>query len=316
MPVDHVPPPLLVVLGPTASGKSRLGAEAAGRLGGEVVSADAFAVYRGLDIGTDKPDLATRSRVRHHLVDVADPRERFSAGDFAAAADAAIADIRRRGRVPVVVGGTHFYLRALLLGLFPSPPHDPALRQRLEYSWAHDPDAVRRRLAAVDPEAAARIAPGDRQRILRALEVHDLSGLPLSEHWRRQARSLRYRPLLAAPLRPRADLYARIDARVDMMFASGLVEEVERILAAGVPPDAHSLKAIGYRQVVALLKGRCDRATAAAETRTASRRLAKRQLIWLRHLEEGQVHWLPPPEEGGADSLLPLWVEHGKVDTR
>lgn len=316
MPVDSVPPPLLVVLGPTASGKSRLGVEVAERLGGEIVSADAFAVYRGLDIGTDKPDSATRARVRHHLVDVADPRQRFSAGDFAAAGDDAIADIRGRGRVPLLVGGTHFYLRALLLGLFPSPPHDAALRRRLEQAWADDPDDVRRRLGEADPEAAARIAPGDRQRILRALEVYEASGLPLTAHWRRQARSLRYRPLLAAPLRPRPDLYARIDARVDTMFASGLVEEVERILAAGVPPDAHSLKAIGYRQVVALLEGRCDRATAAADTRTASRRLAKRQLIWLRQLEEGQVRWLPPPEEGGTESLLALWEEHRKVDTR
>lgn len=315
MPGDSSPPPLLVVLGPTASGKSRLGVEIAERVGGEIVSADAFAVYRGLDIGTDKPDPATRARVRHHLVDVANPRQRFSAGDFAAIAEAAIADIRRRDRVPVVVGGTHFYLRALLLGLFPSPPHDAALRGRLEAAWVDDPDAVRRRLVGVDPEAAARIAPGDRQRILRAIEVYELTGVPLSEHWHRQHRVLRYRALLAAPLRPRPDLYARIDARVDMMFASGLVEEVERILAAGVPPDAHSLKAIGYRQVVALLEGRCDRAAAVADTRTASRRLAKRQLIWLRQLEEGPVHWLPPPEEGGAESLLALWEEHRKVDS-
>jgi tRNA dimethylallyltransferase len=307
------PEPLLVIVGPTASGKSRMGVEAAERLGGEVVSADAFAVYRGLDIGTDKPDAATRARVRHHLVDIADPATRFSAGDFITSADAAIADIRGRGLIPTVVGGTHFYVRALLVGLFPSPPHDPTLRLRLEQEWQHDPGAARDRLRRVDPAAADRIAAGDRQRILRALEVHDLTGRPLSELWLEHRRHPRYQPLLVAPLRSRADLYARINARVDVMFASGLVAEVERLLAAGVSHDAHALKAIGYRQVVSLLEGDCDIATAMEDTRTASRQLAKRQLSWLRTQEEGRLHWLQPVEEGGVEQLLTFWEEQRKV---
>ena len=301
------PEPLLLIVGPTGSGKSSLGLEVAEALGGEIVSADAFAVYRGLDIGTDKPDAEARRRVRHHLVDVADPRERFSAGRFAAEAAAAIADIRARGLVPVVVGGTHFWVRALLLGLFPSPPRDPAVSRRLAVEWAADPEAAFARLEAADPAAAARIGRHDRQRVLRALEVLELTGTPISEHWRRHARSTEHRPILAAPARPRAELYARIEARVDGMFASGLKEEVRRILGSGVPRDAHALKAIGYRQVVEHLDGACDLATAIGNTKTASRRLAKRQLTWLRGLTEGDLHWVPPAEAGGAEAVSHLW---------
>ncbi len=170
--------PLLLVVGPTASGKSRLGLEVAEALGGEIISADAFAVYRGLDIGTDKPDADDRGRVRHHLIDVAEPTEVFSAGAFVEAATNAINEIRGRGMTPVVVGGTHFWIRALLLGLFPSPPRDPELVARLAEAWAHDPISVFRRLEEIDPEAAAKIAPGDRQRILRAIEVFEATLTP------------------------------------------------------------------------------------------------------------------------------------------
>jgi tRNA dimethylallyltransferase len=300
--------PLLLIVGPTGSGKSRLGLEVAEALGAEIVSADAFAVYRGLDIGTDKPDAGARRRVRHHLIDVADPRERFSAGRFATEAAAAIADIRRRGLLPVVVGGTHFWIRALLLGLFPSPPRDPDLSRRLAADWDRDATAIVQRLADADPEAATRIGANDRQRVLRALEVLELTGTPLSEHWRRQERSSEHRPVLVAPRRPRADLYARINARVDVMFASGLREEVRRILVSGVPRDAHALKAIGYRQVVEHLEGLCDNATAVDNTKIASRRLAKRQLTWLRGLTEGELHWVPPAETGGAEAVSHLWL--------
>lgn len=308
--------PLLVVVGPTASGKSRLGLEAAERLGGEIVSADAFAVYRGLDIGTDKPDPASRARVPHHLLDVADPRERFSAGQFLAAADAAVADIRARGRQPVVVGGTHFYVRALLLGLFPSPPHDPELRRRLEHRWQEDPAALRRELERVDPEAAARIQPADRQRILRALEVYEQTGEAMTAQWRAAGQRPRYRALLAAPLRPRSELYARIDARVEMMFASGLVKEVEHILAAGVPRHAHALKAIGYREVVSFLDGASSLEGAVAATRASSRHLAKRQLTWLRRHREGELHWCDATRDSGVERLLELWGDFGRGEER
>lgn len=308
---DHLsPPPLLVIAGPTASGKSELALEVADRLGGEIVSADAFAVYRGLDIGTDKPGAEARRRIRHHLVDVADPRERFSAGHFAAAAVEAIEDIRSRGATPIVAGGTNFYIRALLHGLFPSPPHDLELRARLATDWDQDPTSVAARLERIDPAAARSIGPSDRQRILRALEIWELTGVPISEHWRRHRSERRYRALIAVPGRPRSDLYARINLRVDSMFAHGLEEEVTRILASGVPPNAHALKAIGYAQVVEMMAGRWDRPTAIMRTKQASRKFAKRQLTWLRSLRDDAPEWVDPVELGGGAAVITKWINH------
>jgi tRNA dimethylallyltransferase len=302
--------PLLVIVGPTASGKSRLGLEVAERLDGEIVSADAFAVYRGLDIGTDKPTPEDRRRVRHHLVDIADPHQRFSAGEFADAASRAIADIVGRDRTAVVVGGTHFYIRALLEGLFPSPPRDPSEGKRLSQEWERDADSVFRRLREVDPEAARRIGPRDRQRILRALEIFELTGESLTSHWRRHRHRPRYRALMVAPRRSRADLYARIDARAERLFASGLVEEVRQILASGVPVDAHAFKAIGYRQVVEFLEGSCDLQSAIEDTKRTSRKFAKRQLTWLRGIPEETLRWVPPAEKGGVPATTDLWDQH------
>jgi tRNA dimethylallyltransferase len=284
--------------------------EVAEAVGGEIISADAFAVYRGLDIGTDKPTPGDREKIRHHLLDVVDPIERFSAGAFADAAKTAIDDIRSRGMVPLVVGGTHFYIRALLVGLFPSPPRDPELSAALADRWSQDPPAVFQALERVDPEAASRIGPRDRQRLLRALEVFELTGEPLSTHWSRQKPTLEFDPLMAAPKSSRNKLYARIDARVDSIFSTGLVEEIERILASGVPTDAHALKAIGYREVVDLLQGKCDLGTAIDLTKRSSRKLAKRQLTWLRTLREGTLHWVPTAEEGGASAIIDLWGSH------
>ena len=301
--------PLLVIVGPTASGKSRLGLEVAEAIGGEIVSADAFAVYRGLDIGTDKPDIEARRRVRHHLIDVVDPTEVFSAGAFVEAATTAIADIRSRGITPIVVGGTHFWIRALLLGLFEAPPRGKELVARLSAEWDNDPIATFGRLEEIDPAAAARIGPHDRQRILRALEVFEATGSPISQHWFEHRRSSDFDPVLIAPERPRAELYAKIDTRVDTMFASGLREEVRRILASGVSHDAHALKAIGYRQLVEHLNGEIDLESAIHNTKAASRKLAKRQLTWLRSLTEGTLRWLPPVETGGTEAAVRLWSE-------
>jgi tRNA dimethylallyltransferase len=263
-----------------------------------------------MDIGTDKPGPGARRRVPHYLIDIADPAEKFSAGDFVRAADEAIVDIRSRGKTPVVVGGTHFYIRALLVGLFASPPRDPELRRRLEEAWESDPAALWEKLVRVDPDLSGRIDAGDRQRILRALEVWTLSGIPLSEHWRRHEKTRRYNALIVAPLRERADLYARIDLRVDAMFSSGFVEEVRHLLTQGVSPDAHAMKAIGYRQVVEVVYGKSNLAQAKDSTKRASRHLAKRQLTWLRHLREGDLHWVPPAGGGGVAELIQLWSQH------
>jgi tRNA dimethylallyltransferase len=304
------PVPLLVVAGPTASGKSGLALEVAGIVGGEIVSADAFAIYRGLDIGTDKPSPEARRQVPHHLIDIIDPNQRFSAGDFAAAADRAITEIRERRRVPMVVGGSHFYIRALLLGLFPAPPRDPVVRARLAEEWERDAEGVHRWLATIDPAAARRIASADRQRVLRALEVWELTGVPISSHWQSHHTPPRYRPLLVTPQRSRDDLYARINSRVDIMFASGLVDEVSSLLRAGVPRDAHALKAIGYREVVAHLDGHITLRDAIEQTKQSSRRFAKRQLSWLRHLREGELHRVAAEAGDGADQVARLWREH------
>jgi len=309
-----MPSDLVVVVGPTATGKTALGAALAERLGGEVVSADAFAVYRGLDIGTAKPDRATRARVRHHLIDVADPNDRYSAGMFLRDADAAIAGIRARGRRPVVVGGTHFYVRALLWGLFPEPPRDPALRAELTRDWAASPAEVRARLAALDPAAAARIAPADRQRTLRALEVCLASGRPMSELWREHDRTRpRYDALVLGLDLPRSELRARIAARVESMFASGLLQEVEGLLRAGVAPRAHSLKAIGYRECCGALSGEWTVAEAVERSIVATRRLAKRQMTWLR--AEADVEWLAGGGEEQFRQAMARVEERGGTGT-
>ncbi len=290
---------LLVVVGPTASGKTALGAALAERLGGEVVSADAFAVYRGLDIGTAKPDATTRSRVPHHLIDVADPRERYSAGMFVRDADGAIAGIKARGRLPVVVGGTHFYVRALLHGLFPEPPKDPRLRQLLETEWEADRAAVRARLSVLDPEAAGRIAHNDRQRTLRALEVCLVAGRPMTALWREHPQNAPRHAFLMLGLKlPTAELHARIGLRMERMFAAGLLREVEGLLAGALSPRAHALKAIGYRESCQVLAGTLMELEAVKRATAATRQLAKRQMTWLKG--ETEVEWLA----GTGDDLL------------
>ncbi len=299
---------LIVIVGPTASGKTALGAAFAQRFDGEVVSADAFAVYRGLDIGTAKPEPALLEAVRHVDQVVADPAERYSAGMFVRDADAAIADIRGRGKVPVVVGGTHFYVRALLFGLFPEPPKDAAVRDELEREWARDRAQVRARLTALDPAAPARIAANDRQRTLRALEVCLVAGRAMSDLWQEYPRrTARYAFTLLGIGPDRAELHARIAQRVDRMFAAGLIDEVRGLLAGGLSPECHALKAIGYRESCRMLAGELKVAEAAEAATAATRKLAKRQMTWLRG--ETGVQWLT----GRGDDLLAAAIGRGEA---
>jgi len=299
------PVPVAIIVGPTAAGKTALGIQLAAALGGEVVSADAFAVYRGMDIGTAKPRQEERREVPHHLLDVVEPTERYSAGRFMQDALQACADIEHRGKRAVVVGGTLFYVRALVWGLFPEPAKDPVLRGELEASWRRDPEAVRARLAEVDPEAAAAIALGDRQRVVRALEVYGVSGMPMSELWRQHPLD---RPRLAHLLMgvnlPRKELHDRISVRVRKMFADGLVDEVRRLLAGGVLPVGHAMKAIGYRECVRVISGDWSVAEAVEKAIVATRQLAKRQLTWLRR-ERGVV-WLDGPATSWREQALRL----------
>lgn len=267
--------------GPTASGKSALAIPLARRLGAEVVSVDSVAVYRGLDIGSAKPSPAARAAVPHHCLDLVPAAEPFSVATWLAAAAAAVADCRSRGRAILFVGGTPLYLRALRDGLTDLPPADPALRAALAAEAATDSRRLHARLAAIDPVAAARIAPGDARRIVRALEVATLTGRPLSEAHAPAPDPL-FEPRLLILDAARTVLAERIDRRVEAMFAGGLVEETAAALAApgGIGPTAR--QAAGYAEAIDLLTGRVDRATAILRTQRRTRQLAKRQRTWLR----------------------------------
>ena len=287
-----MPHPLIAIAGPTATGKSDLALCLARALGGEVVNYDAMQVYRGLDIGTAKVDAGIRREIPHHLLDVAGVGEFFSAGRYQELARAALEGIRERGRIPILAGGTGFYLRALLRGLFEGPERDEALRTRFRRiagrkGWG----ALHQILGRHDPEAADRIMPNDGPRIARALEVLILTGTPLSRHF-----GASERPLAGFAWRvyglnlPRPELYARIDRRVERMLAAGLVDEVRGLLAAGLSPEAKGLEAIGYRQVAAFLRGETGYIGMVGSIQRETRRYAKRQLTWFR--KEPDVVWI------------------------
>jgi tRNA dimethylallyltransferase len=302
--------PVVLLLGPTATGKSALALAAAREVGAEIVSVDSAAVYRGLDIGTAKPDAAARARAPHHLLDIRDATQVYSAGEFRTDALRLIAQIHARGRLPLLVGGTLLYFRALEHGLAALPRADAAVRASLaREAAAHGWGALHARLRARDPAAAARIRPGDHQRILRALEVHALSGAPISAHHVR-ARAQpplreRYRVLrliLAPP--ERAALHAAIEARVDAMLHAGLVAEVEALRARGLDETLPALRAVGYRQVLAGLRSGQPRAAMREAILAATRALARRQLTWLRG-EPGGV-WMNPYVPNVSRNLVAL----------
>jgi tRNA dimethylallyltransferase len=285
--------------GPTACGKTELALALAERVPLEIVSMDSAQVYRGLDVGTAKPALRIRSVVPHHLIDILEPTESYSAGRFARDAGALIDEIRARGRLPLLVGGTLLYLRALRDGLSPLPRADRAIRAELDAEAAeHGLQALHERLRRVDPDAAQRISRSDRQRIQRALEVHALTSRPLSELQR--AGHKRKRPgVLAIALVPdsRAELAARIERRFDAMVAAGFVEEVERLRARGdLDPDLPAMRAVGYRQLWAYLEGRCSFEEARAKAIVATRQYAKRQLTWLRGDRRIEAWPAPAPD--------------------
>lgn len=277
--------PVVLLMGPTAAGKSALALALAETYDGEIVSVDSAQVFRGMDIGTAKPDRATQARVPHHLIDIVDPTERYSAARFAADAARAIAGIRARGRLPIVAGGTMLYVRALTEGLSELPAADPSVRAAIDAEAAKSGwPAMHAVLARVDPATAARLAPSDAQRIQRALEVVRTTGVPLST-LQGQRRTSALGPLVRIALMPedRARLHEAITRRFDAMIAGGLVDELADLRRRyALIADLPSMRAVGYRQAWRYLDGAIDRATLRATGIAATRQLAKRQLTWLR----------------------------------
>jgi tRNA dimethylallyltransferase len=289
--------PLVAVVGPTGSGKSDLALRLAEEFAGEIVNCDSLQVFRHFDIGTAKTPPAGRRGIPHHLIDVADPDRLFTAGEYARLAREAITDISARGRLPIVAGGTGFYLRALLDGLFAGPPRDPDLRRRLGARETRRPGSLHRLLKRFDPQAAARIHPHDVPKVTRAMEVCLLTRRPVSELFREGRDPLAGYRVLKLGLQPGRDaLYRRLDERCQGMFSGGLVEEVRGILAMGFAPSAKPFESHGYKQALQLFSGELNLHNAVFYAQRNTRNYAKRQLTWFRR-EAGLV-WL----EGFGDS--------------
>lgn len=274
--------------GPTACGKSAAGCELAEILGAEIVALDSMSLYRGMDIGTAKPDSAQRARVPHHLIDILEPHQEFSLADYVHGAAQAAREIIERGRVPLFVGGTGLYLRGVLRGVFGGPAADWDLRRELEAQAVRDGNAaVHARLARVDPVLAARLAPGDLRRIIRGIEVYELTGSPLSGQQRQGPVPEELRPRHVYWLHPPRDwLHERINRRVEAMFRDGLVSEVERLLAHEKPLGKSARQALGYKEVIDGLAGGSSQREMEALIQVRTRQFAKRQHTWFRNLSE------------------------------
>jgi tRNA dimethylallyltransferase len=282
---------LIAVLGPTGSGKSDLALFLAERLGGEIVNCDSIQVYRGLDIGSAKLPPEKRKGIRHHLIDVIEPDGELTAGVYSRLARQILEDIRLRERIPIVAGGTGFYLRALLDGLSPAPGRDPDLRIRLAALARRRPGALHRFLRRRDPASAARIHPNDHQKLIRAIELTALAGRPASQTQSEPHGELRGFTLLKLGLAPeRAQLYRNLDERSAAMFRSGLLDETKSLLQAGISPRSKALQSLGYKQAVQVLSRELTLDAGIAECRTKTRQYAKRQMTWFR--SEAGVHWL------------------------
>ena len=285
---------VICVVGPTATGKTKMGVALAKRFGGEVVSVDSMQIYRGMTIGTAAPTAEEMDGVRHHMVAIADPAESWSVARFTEQADLCIGDILRRGKCPVLVGGTGLYLDSILSGRTFAPGHSGGeIRKSLQAELAREGiESLYRQLREIDPETAARLPIRDEKRILRALEVYRETGETLTAHdARTRLRPPKYRACtIGLTFRDRADLYARIDRRVDTMVERGLLREVEALLQTGLSETATALQAIGYKQFLSVYRGDTPVSEAVAEVKLRSRQYAKRQLTWLRRKDD--IHWL------------------------
>lgn len=296
-------PKLVVLVGPTAGGKSALAMALARQIGGEIVSADSMQVYRGMDIGTSKPSVEDRRAVPHHGLDLVEPQVEFTVAMYRRYALTALEAIQARGRTPILVGGTGLYIRAVIDGLCPAPEADPAYRETLEHEAALiGAAALHARLQHADPDAAAKIHPHNTRRVIRALEVYYVSGKPLSV-WQRQtagvAETWAVRQIGLLP--PREALDARIDARVRAMVAAGLVPEARALHRQGVSRTAG--QALGYKELFAAFEGRWTETEAITRIQRSTRRYARRQLTWFRR--DARITWMTPPADASPASLVP-----------
>ncbi|MBR5343452.1 MAG: tRNA (adenosine(37)-N6)-dimethylallyltransferase MiaA [Oscillospiraceae bacterium] len=302
---------ILVICGPTATGKTLLGIELALSLGGEIVSADSMQIYRRMDIGTAKATPEERAAVPHHMLDVAEPQENWSVARYVEEAARCCDDILARGKLPILVGGTGLYIDSLIAGRdFAENDGDAGLREKLNADWDRlGGGAMHERLRAVDPERAEKLAVTDRRRIVRALEVWELTGKTITEH-DEETRRLppRYEAKrVVLTYADRAALYARIDRRVDAMADQGLFEEVAGLLADGVPADCTAMQAIGYKEAAQALRGEISRAEALEQIKMASRRYAKRQLTWFRRAPDALwIEWTGEPDFSAAAGKIVL----------
>ena len=284
---------IICIAGPTASGKTALAVELAKLTDGEVVSCDSMQIYRRMDIGTAKPDLEERQGIVHHMLDVAEPWEDFSVSRYCEMATPIVDDIIARGKTAIIAGGTGLYMDALIRGNDFAPYPSTGMREKLEaQADAQGMDVMHKLLASIDPEAAAKLHLADRKRIIRALEVYYETGETITAHNRKtQTIPPRYSPLwFALEDENRADLYARIDSRVDKMLEAGLLDEIRRLLAEGIPEKCTAMQAIGYKEFVTALQGECSIQEASAQVQQSSRKYAKRQLTWFRR--NPHIHWL------------------------
>ena len=283
---------LLCLLGPTAVGKTEIAIQLAQHLNAEIVSVDSRQIYKQMDIGTAKPTAEEQQAARHHLIDCVDISQPFSVADYQSLADAAITDIQNRGKQVLLVGGAGLYFRAIVDGLFEGPGADPLFRERLEQEVAqHGVDILHERLHACDPESAERIHPNNVVRVIRALEVYELTGTPMSEHQQQWHQGDQRYPLVAFCLTmSRALLYRRIGQRVDVMLANGLITEVESLLAAEYARDTVALRSFGYKELIAYLDGKCTYMEAVEQLKQNTRRFAKRQLTWFR--KDARIEWI------------------------
>jgi tRNA dimethylallyltransferase len=291
---------VVAILGPTATGKSALALAVAERYGGDIINCDSTAVYRGFDIGTDKMAPAERRGIPHHLVDIVDPTEEYTAAQYARDAAAVIRAVHARGRLPILAGGTGFYYRALTRGLFPGPGKDAALRQRLEaIAERRDVTVLHRMLRKVDAASARRIQPRDLKRLVRALEVFFLTGRPLTAHFADTVSPLPDVDVVAVGLRlPAEQIAERVTRRVDEQFERGLLDEIRTLLARGIPESARPFGGLVYRQALEHLHGVRDEAATRALIAQENRRYARRQLIWFR--KEPNLNWFDGPGESAG----------------